>query len=455
MHVANSAPVTTVTQLQHRQDVAGRFKFDARGKVSLNFWLNSGRRFTAGWNETAAGPRRGNVNLYLKHLFLAVQPVKGIEVQYGGFDFLRGQHTEITTYNNDGYLTGQRLILRHPQELFFDEVATTDLFSEVTEAAGLGAKIPAYGESGNTGFIWHGAAAADFNNDGDTDIFIATVSQQVLFRNNVGSANNFLRVALTGTSTGKDAFGAVVRVKTTAGIETKIKAGGSGFVSQNDPRLLFGLGKDKQAEYVEVTWPNGQQQRFANVAANTSIAVTEGNDKFAVSKESKANLPDPLTKEDQLFATLKLKKGLPFPALMVEQLDGTKAPLASLQTKGHKTLINLWATWCIPCLKEMPELDKLYPQFQANKISLIGLSIDTDEDGKKGFQLVNDFLTKRKVSYPIAVIGEAGGRQIYAVEDPAVPLSILLDEQGHIEKVISGWSKQTALEFEKLTKKQQ
>jgi hypothetical protein len=125
MHVANSAPITTVTQLQHRQDVAGRFKFDARGKVSLNFWLNSGRRFTAGWNETAAGPRRGNVNLYLKHFFLAVQPIKGVEVQYGGFDFLRGQHTEITTYNNDGYLTGQRLILRRPKELFFDEVAAT------------------------------------------------------------------------------------------------------------------------------------------------------------------------------------------------------------------------------------------------------------------------------------------------------------------------------------------
>jgi hypothetical protein len=101
----------------------------------------------------------------------------------------------------------------------------------------------------------------------------------------------------------------------------------------------------------------------------------------------------------------------------------------------------------------MPELDRLSPQLKANQISLIGLSIDTDEDGKKGFQLVNEFLTKRKVSYPIAVIGETGGRQIYAVEDPAVPLSILLDERGNVETVISGWSKQTALEFEKLIKK--
>ena len=99
------------------------------------------------------------------------------------------------------------------------------------------------------------------------------------------------------------------------------------------------------------------------------------------------------------------------------------------------------------------ELDKLYPNFKANKINLIGLSIDTDEGDKKGFQLVNDFLSKRKVSYPVGVIGEAGGRQIYAVEDPAVPLSILLDEKGNVEKVIGGWSRQTAQIFEKLAVK--
>jgi thiol-disulfide isomerase/thioredoxin len=296
---------------------------------------------------------------------------------------------------------------------------------------------------------------ADFDNDGDTDVFSTTIQGQshLLFRNNVGNANNFLRVTLTGTSCGKDAFGTVVRLKTSAGTETKLKAGGSGFVSQSDPRLLFGLGKDTTVKSVEVTWPNGKKQSFENVAANSSIAITEGQEKFVLTKETKANLPDPMTKEDRLLATLKLKKGQPLPAMMVDKLDGTKTRLTSMMTKGNKTLINLWATWCIPCLKEMPELDKLYSQLKANKINLIGLSIDTDEGGKKGFQLVNDFLTKRKVSYPVGVIGEAGGRQIYAVEDPAVPLSILLDEKGNVEKIIGGWSRQTAQIFEKLAVK--
>ncbi len=62
-------------------------------------------------------------------------------------------------------------------------VATTDIFSEVAEAAGLGAKIPAYGEPGNTGFIWHGAASADFNNDGWQDLFVTAATRNYLYLN--------------------------------------------------------------------------------------------------------------------------------------------------------------------------------------------------------------------------------------------------------------------------------
>ena len=78
---------------------------------------------------------------------------------------------------------------------------------------------------------------ADFDNDGDLDVFSTTIQHQshLLFRNNVGQDNNYLRIGLEGDAkTGLDAFGAVVRVKTSAGILTKIKSGGSGFISQHD-----------------------------------------------------------------------------------------------------------------------------------------------------------------------------------------------------------------------------
>lgn len=292
---------------------------------------------------------------------------------------------------------------------------------------------------------------ADFDNDGDLDVFMTTIQGEahLLFRNSVGQVNNWIRVALAGNDCGRDAFGAVVRVKTSAGILTKIKAGGSGFQSQHDPRLLFGLGRDAQAEWVEVTWPDGKQQRFVNVTAGSSILVTEGRDKFEAVKETKANLPDPLTREDLLLQTLKLKKGHPFPALTVNRLDGGRVELRSILKAGRRTLVNLWATWCGPCAREMPELERLASRLRAQGIDLIGLSIDTD-----GVGVVKEFLSRRKITYPIINIGERGIAKIFAGDEAAVPISVLLDERGRVLQVIGGWSRRTAREFEALAGKQ-
>jgi len=68
---------------------------------------------------------------------------------------------------------------------------------------------------------------ADFDNDGDLDVFSTTIQHQahLLFRNNVGQDSNFVRIELEGTGRStRDAFGSVVRVKTSAGMLTKIKS---------------------------------------------------------------------------------------------------------------------------------------------------------------------------------------------------------------------------------------
>ena len=113
------------------------------------------------------------------------------------------------------------------------------------------------------------AVFLDYDDDGDTDIFLRAMHgpARLLFRNDLGHTRRFLRVALEGTRSGRDAFGAVVRVKTAAGTLTRLKSGGAGFLAQHDPRLLFGLGDSDRAEWVEVTWPSGQRQRMKNVPA--------------------------------------------------------------------------------------------------------------------------------------------------------------------------------------------
>jgi hypothetical protein len=62
-------------------------------------------------------------------------------------------------------------------------VATSDLFSEVAIPAGVGASLPAFGSPGNGGFIWHGAAAADFNKDGSIDLFVTAPARNFLYLN--------------------------------------------------------------------------------------------------------------------------------------------------------------------------------------------------------------------------------------------------------------------------------
>ncbi len=123
--IENSNSTVTNNQVQDSQAFKGRFKFDSQGKYSLNAGVASGNGFTSGWNNTGIGTGDLVTNLYLKQLYVSAKPIKNVEVQYGGLYFNRGESTEITSYDNDGYLMGQRVIVKRPQDLFFDEVSVT------------------------------------------------------------------------------------------------------------------------------------------------------------------------------------------------------------------------------------------------------------------------------------------------------------------------------------------
>ena len=205
-----------------------------------------------------------------------------------------------------------------------------------------------------------GSVMADFDNDGDTDIFLTTAQREAhyLFRNNVGNQNGFVRITLEGTASGRDAYGTVVRVKTSAGVQAKVKAGGSGYLSQHDGRLLFGLGHDQRAEWVEITWPGGAKQRIEGVPANSSIRVVEGDAGFSEVAENRFRLVDPLDPEEGRLAGIGFRVGQEFPDIPLRSAGGSGTRIGDVLTPGRKTLVNLWATWCLPCAREMPELEE-------------------------------------------------------------------------------------------------
>ncbi len=117
-----------LTQIQYQVLFRGKFKFDSGGRYYAGYRLGAGRSFTQSWNSTGAADGTLVTNLYLKELFFSASPWKALEIQVGGLGFNRGDSTEITSYSNNGYLTGERISLRLPEKLFFDEISATGAY---------------------------------------------------------------------------------------------------------------------------------------------------------------------------------------------------------------------------------------------------------------------------------------------------------------------------------------
>jgi thiol-disulfide isomerase/thioredoxin len=290
------------------------------------------------------------------------------------------------------------------------------------------------------------AVFADLDNDGDYDVFLTTIQgpSHLLFRNNVGQDNHWLRVGLEGDRrTGRDAFGSVVRIKTSAGTLTKIKSGGAGFLSQHDPRLLFGLGQDEKAQSLEVTWSNGEVETFhGDFRAGATVFLRQGASHAEEVKLGRANLPDPLSREEILALGLKIQRGQLFPDFTMNTLDGKSAQMKSLLKPGRRVLVNFWATWCVPCATEMPELEELRKPLAGKQIDLVGISVDTDPEAKIG-----QFAASKNVTYPIFAGGVPAIEQVFQGDQLAVPLTVLLNDKGQVEEIIYGFSGSTGRRF--------
>ena len=122
-----------------------------------------------------------------------------------------------------------------------------------------------------------GCAIGDFDNDGDVDILIINHNEPPsLLRNDVSGDSHWIKVKLHGVKSNRSATGARVTARYGDKVQAQEVLSQSSYLSSSDSRLHFGLGPVTKAD-LEVRWPLGQVERFAGVAADQLIHVTEGS----------------------------------------------------------------------------------------------------------------------------------------------------------------------------------
>jgi enediyne biosynthesis protein E4 len=121
-----------------------------------------------------------------------------------------------------------------------------------------------------------GCAFGDFDNDGDLDILIMNMNEPPsLLRNDAPSGNHWIKVRLEGTKSNRSAIGSRVLVHYGDKVQAQCVTSQTSYLSSNDPRLHFGLGKASTVD-VQVFWPTGKSETFPKLAADQLVTILEG-----------------------------------------------------------------------------------------------------------------------------------------------------------------------------------
>jgi hypothetical protein len=123
--IENSEGHPTTDQVQDRQTLKAGLRLDEAGRYSVQTFVGTGNSFVGSWDPLGPGTGDTTWDPNVRQLFLAARPIDGLEIEVGGFGIVRGESTEITSFDYDGYMTGERVTIGRPRQLYLDEIAVT------------------------------------------------------------------------------------------------------------------------------------------------------------------------------------------------------------------------------------------------------------------------------------------------------------------------------------------
>lgn len=137
----------------------------------------------------------------------------------------------------------------------------------------------------------------------------------------------------------------------------------------------------------------------------------------------------------------RFKKGVTAPNFKLPDLDGNIVSLAGY--RGKVVFLNIWATWCAPCVTEMPSMEKLHQELKNEDFEILAVSID-----ESGAEAVRPFMEKYKLSFRALVDPEGSIKNVYRTT--GVPETFIIDKDGKIAEEVIGprdWTAPGAIRY--------
>jgi peroxiredoxin/tetratricopeptide (TPR) repeat protein len=307
-----------------------------------------------------------------------------------------------------------------------------------------------------------GLAICDWDHDGDLDLWMTnrTGPRVRLLKNDAPSGNHFLAIKLVGDidrKCNRDAIGARVEVHLAGASPRKLIQtlyAGDGFISQSTKWLHFGLGDAERIEKVVVRWPvaGGHVEEFRDFAPDKRYELVQGRGKPQPLAEPQREvvLTPTSPKAPTVSETVRIRLSQPLhvPELSYQDLDGKTHKLQEL-IRGP-VLVNLFATWCQPCLAELRDIARRQSEINRWKVQVLALCVDGlgTEGGGQEFDRLKTLKLLNNVGFSFPA-GAANAALVEALDSlqrsaiyrqPRLPLpsSFLIDPAGRVVAVYKG-----------------
>jgi len=133
------------------------------------------------------------------------------------------------------------------------------------------------------------------------------------------------------------------------------------------------------------------------------------------------------------LASSRLAAGDPVPALRMQDLDGDAVSLADL--RGHPVIVNVWATWCGPCRREIPTLNRVHREFRGRGLRVVGVDL------REATDRVERFRRDVAMDYPVWVDPPGhspSSRLLEQAGSHGLPTTLFIDADGTVQAVSVG-----------------